>query len=248
MCKRQILQSKATAGFTIVELLVVIGIIGVLISILLPAVQRGRQKANQVRCMAQMRDIGFQLRMYTNENRGWYFPVGPWQEARNEFLSLGSNVAPWHRWPMYVFRFSHPPIPDPPIPPPWTPEITKPWTPVWMQCPSDLETPTGNSYLLNKHLAKRQETVIRFGDRIPDNRSTVEVVLMGEKVTDRTDYYMELDEFDDVVEPYRHGVRLGSNYLYLDGHVSLEPPEAIRDTLDPWDLALPSTNPADPQP
>src|SRR5512133_127806 len=111
------MQMRTNKGFTLVELLVVIGIIALLIGMLLPALHRARAQANSVRCKAQMRDIGFQLRMYTNDNKGWYFPVGKalGTSATNDYESLGSNMAPWRRWPMYVlttFSYPKPPVPD----------------------------------------------------------------------------------------------------------------------------------------
>jgi len=68
-------QSSRPAGFTLVELLVVIGIIAVLVGILLPTLGRARENANQVKCMANMRQMGTALQMYTSENKG-SLPVG----------------------------------------------------------------------------------------------------------------------------------------------------------------------------
>jgi prepilin-type N-terminal cleavage/methylation domain-containing protein/prepilin-type processing-associated H-X9-DG protein len=63
---------KYTSGFTLVELLVVIGIIAILIAILLPALQRARESARQVQCMSNVRQVAYAFFMYTGENGGWF--------------------------------------------------------------------------------------------------------------------------------------------------------------------------------
>ena len=63
-------------AFTLVELLVVIGIIAVLISVLLPTLGRAREQARGIQCMSNLRQLGTAALLYTHDNKGVILPFG----------------------------------------------------------------------------------------------------------------------------------------------------------------------------
>lgn len=81
-------------GFTLPELLVVIGLIATLVAILLPVLSKAREAANQVKCMSNLRQLSAAFMMYANNNRG-SFPGA----ALGEFgASVLPSPADWIYW------------------------------------------------------------------------------------------------------------------------------------------------------
>jgi prepilin-type N-terminal cleavage/methylation domain-containing protein/prepilin-type processing-associated H-X9-DG protein len=218
------LWNKRRKGFTLVELLVVIGIIAVLIAMLMPALSRARQQAKSVQCQSNLRQVGQAMLIYANNWRGCLFPA---------YCGYGAMPA---AWPYFIFK----------------PATA---TPAVMICPADIQDPDGgHSYVANNCLNFHQPDPlkldpIKYTSKVR-GRTASDVIVVGEKRSGQTplvtDYYMDenplagLNDLDRVVESYRHGRQLGSNYLFLDLHVGTLPRKLAMAGVDPWDIPDPS--------
>ena len=91
-------------GFTLIELLVVIAIIGVLVGLLLPAVQQAREAARRASCSNNMRQHG--LAMHNFENARTYFPAACYTIDSDPSQGGSRCQAPTPHRPSTALRFS----------------------------------------------------------------------------------------------------------------------------------------------
>lgn len=99
--------------FTLIELLVVVAIIAVLVALLLPALAQAREEGKAVSCLSNFRQIGFAARMYLEDSRGQFFPLGrqfqyfpykedgytPWWDYLRAYGNINqSSPVPWPSW------------------------------------------------------------------------------------------------------------------------------------------------------
>src|SRR2546423_3610577 len=97
--------ASAVTAFTLVELLVVIGIIALLVSILLPTLGRARRQAMTVKCLSNYRQIGNALVMYTGDNKGML--PGPLWVGQGSIYNRNSAYLC-----RYLARYLNYPVPD----------------------------------------------------------------------------------------------------------------------------------------
>jgi type II secretory pathway pseudopilin PulG len=211
---------RSSRAFSLVELLVVIGVIALLIAMLMPALHKARVQSRAITCRSQLHTIGQAMMIYANDNRGWLFPS-----------EQGLDVPINQRWFLYVLH------PVPPV----NRQSTDPkdWTPRVLLCPGDAPDPeNSHSYLLNHHLYETYH--IKYSDKPPAGLTPLQVIVMGEKITTAPNYYVEIlatgSTYKAQAEERRHGFALKSNYLYLDMHVSNEGANLLIEGADPWDF------------
>jgi prepilin-type N-terminal cleavage/methylation domain-containing protein/prepilin-type processing-associated H-X9-DG protein len=255
-------ETSKRSGFTLVELLVVIGIIALLISILIPTLSRARQQATGIKCAAQMRGIGQQIMIYANNNKGWLYPVKMSTGTPPTTGNRGSGQPEDERWICFVFDDK---MKDGTLNPQnhYSHEV--------MHCPADDRAivdggnadPYGSYHSYNYNMSSfpsgtSPKKWLVYGKAVP-RLSYSDVCLMVEKQQTMHDWHMDIrtnktDTQQQWYQPlfgqtvsgsfnpdspgpgnapkYKHG-RYGNNYLFLDWSVRNDEPK-MYDKANQW--------------
>jgi prepilin-type processing-associated H-X9-DG protein/prepilin-type N-terminal cleavage/methylation domain-containing protein len=227
--ERHMARSRRSA-FTLVELLVVIGIIALLVGILLPTLNRARESARTVKCASNLRQIGLAMNMYVNETKGyfpyptttqgeqnlWYTAIDKYMVAQPNSARNGPNSATgqrtYHEGKQCV---------------------------VWDAFEGPLNNTnvqavgkeSAKTYKMNSHLRRRWPT--RSHAKTSAIRKPTEFVLVGDatsldvtgdhpdpnsNIKESNDLSFELGDWTNQAGvAIRHGK--GANILFVDGHV-----------------------------
>jgi prepilin-type N-terminal cleavage/methylation domain-containing protein/prepilin-type processing-associated H-X9-DG protein len=225
------------SGFTLVELLVVIGIIALLIAILLPALGRARAAAQAIKCSSNMRQLGQAMQLYGASNKNYLLMHEP-----RAITQIGRR---WSHTLMLAKYLPGQPSPSDPVP-------DNPYT--WVntsdafRCPSDITVTsqtigievTNVSFIGNHALMPSSGHTSTGPFRFTDFRNSSDRIWMTEKrastAANQSYGLVQLADRTRARTWGPHGTGKGDtgkmNVLFLDGHVEALPRPTVMRAVD----------------
>ena len=220
MCRKR-------SAFTLVELLVVIGIISLLIAILLPSLARARQAAMSIQCLSNQRQIGIFTQMYNSEYNGMMPPIFDYN--KNNWAIIWTHTSDPINVPSWLNKYAGTMQSGPTI---WCPSA-----PRWGTLPWVTE-PCGNygANAWTMHYGEGNWPWKNKWYKITELRKASEILLLTD-MWPKTDLdgwssskYMVIGDAYNVRDiDYRHNGR--ANVLFADGHAE---PYAGKIPDDTW--------------
>jgi len=225
----------ARRGFTIVELLVVIAIIGMLLALLLPAVQAAREASRRAKCASNMRQVGLAIRQYCDVNRGRW----PLTTHTSDTDTAGLYTKAWI-YTIAPFMEDVDAIRICPDDPHGDERLKIKMTSYALNGYLTIEAPPPLQYLNATKLKATSKTILMFelADTKPLDLTSDDVHCFNWFVKSAITSGSVFNNIKGDVQTDRHGG--SANYLYADGHV-----ERITETqistwaTQPFDFAIP---------
>lgn len=195
--------------FTMMELMIVISIILILVSLLLPALKKARDKANDISCASTQRNLGQYIQMYVNDNK--YIPHAAYADSSYGCIYYWQTILLVYIDPKIVLKnTTRPQV--------WVNEAMKDKNGLVRQiirCPAQLEKNNINChYGLSKYLSPTN-SCIALGNNPGAVRYPSRRVLMGDSKT----ITLQIKP-DDKVD-YRHSGGFAAVFTFIDGHVEI---------------------------